>query len=140
FAIVGCGGTGSAVAEQLVRLGARRLLLLDPDCLSSSNLTRVYGSFAADVGRSKVVSLADQLRRIAPDAEISYVESRITELAVARQLAFVDVIFGCTDDNAGRLILSRVSTYFMTPVFDCGVMITSDATGSIIGIDGRVTV
>ncbi len=43
-AIVGCGGTGSAVAEQLVRLGVRHLVLIDPDRLSASNVTRVYGS------------------------------------------------------------------------------------------------
>ena len=41
-AIVGCGGTGSAVIEQLVRLGVRHLRLFDPDTLTSSNLTRVY--------------------------------------------------------------------------------------------------
>ena len=41
--VVGCGGTGSAVAEQLVRLGARHLLLVDADTLSASNVTRVYG-------------------------------------------------------------------------------------------------
>src|ERR1019366_462501 len=41
--IVGCGGTGSAVAEQLVRLGVRRFILVDPDKLSASNVTRVYG-------------------------------------------------------------------------------------------------
>ena len=38
------GGTGSAVIEQLVRLGVRRLHLFDPDILTASNLTRVYGS------------------------------------------------------------------------------------------------
>ncbi|MFC7968762.1 ThiF family adenylyltransferase [Streptomyces cinereoruber] len=32
-AVVGAGGTGSAVAEQLVRLGIRRLTLIDPDTL-----------------------------------------------------------------------------------------------------------
>ena len=50
FAIVGNGGTGSAVAEQLVRLGARDLILFNPDSLETSNLTRVYGSTRVDVG------------------------------------------------------------------------------------------
>ena len=40
--IVGCGGTGSCVAEQLVRLGVRHITLVDPDSLSDSNITRVY--------------------------------------------------------------------------------------------------
>lgn len=56
FAVVGCGGTGSAVAEQLVRLGVRHFSLLDPDTMSASNITRVYGSFPSDVGRPRCKS------------------------------------------------------------------------------------
>ena len=63
--IVGCGGTGSVVAEQLVRLGVRWFTLFDPDHLSRSNVTRVYGSTPADVGKLKVDILAAHLMRIA---------------------------------------------------------------------------
>ena len=58
-AVVGAGGTGSAVCEQLVRLGVRHLDLFDVDRLSESNVTRVYGSTATDVGRPKVEVLRD---------------------------------------------------------------------------------
>jgi hypothetical protein len=38
------------------------------------------------------------------------------------------------------LVLSRIPTYLLTPVIDCGVLISSeDRSGEIIGIDGRVT-
>ncbi len=66
-AVVGAGGTGSAVSEQLVRLGVRHLLLIDNDTLSASNVTRVYGSTAGDVGQPKVDVLAAHLTRIAPE-------------------------------------------------------------------------
>ncbi len=65
--VVGCGGTGSAVAEQLVRLGVRHLTLLDPDVLSENNLTRVYGSSLANVGQPKVHVLKGHLLGIAPN-------------------------------------------------------------------------
>jgi hypothetical protein len=138
-AVVGCGGTGSAVAEQLVRLGVRRFRLVDPDRLSASNVTRVYGSKPVDVGRLKVDVLADHLSAIAPDAVIDSMPSSIAIEAVAREVGNVDVIFGCTDDNAGRLVLSRLSTYLVVPVFDCGVLL-ADRDGQIEGIYGRVTV
>jgi molybdopterin/thiamine biosynthesis adenylyltransferase len=137
--IVGCGGTGSAVAEQLVRLGVRRLALFDPDRLSASNVTRVYGSTATDVGQYKVDTLAAHLLRIAPDAHCETVKSMITMQATAQQLCACDIVFGCTDDNAGRLVLSRFSTYMLTPVIDCGVLLTGDNNGKLLGIDGRVT-
>ena len=140
IAIVGCGGTGSAVGEQLVRMGARRLELYDPDHVSSSNLTRLYGSRPADVGRAKTEVVAEHLRGIAPEARISTHAAAITTENVARHLVDADVVFGCTDDNAGRLVLSRFSTYFMTPVIDVGVLLTSDPCGMIDGIHGRITV
>lgn len=138
-AVVGCGGTGSAVAEQLVRLGVRHLLLVDPDVLSASNVTRVYGSTAADVDRPKVDVLADHLARVAPDVRVTTIASMLTVEATARTVSRSDVVFGCTDDNAGRLILSRLATYMSMLVVDCGVILSSNGDGALDGIHGRVT-
>lgn len=140
IAIVGAGGTGSAVAEQIVRLGARDLLLVDADTLSLSNVTRVYGSTVHQVGTPKVLVLAQHLEKIAPDIRCKTVTGNCTHEPIARELSDVDLIFGCTDDNAGRLVLSRLSTYYMVPVIDIGVLISSSAAGDISGIDGRITV
>lgn len=139
LAVVGAGGTGSAVAEQLVRLGARHIMLIDPDTLSASNTTRVYGSTPADVGRSKVDVLSDHLTRIAPDLDITTIADSITRESVARLLVEADLVFGCTDDNAGRLRLSRLPYYYLVPVIDCGIKLDSDANDIIAGIFGRVT-
>lgn len=138
--IVGCGGTGSAVAEQLCRLGVRNFTLFDPDTLSDSNVTRVYGSFPSGVGRPKVGVLAAHLLNIAPDARCKTVPSMITVEVAAKEMIPCDIVFGCTDDNAGRLVLSRFSTYFLTPVFDCGVLVSANSNGRLTGINARVTV
>ena len=140
IAIVGAGGTGSAVAEQIVRLGARTLLLVDADTLTESNVTRVYGSTLGAVGRHKADVLAQHLQAIAPDARCRTVHGMCSTQRVARSLAGMDLIFGCTDDNAGRLVLSRLSTYYLVPVIDLGVLLSSDDSGVLSGIDGRVTV
>ncbi len=140
IAIVGAGGTGSAVAEQLVRLGARDLLLVDGKTLRTSNVTRVYGSTQAQVGQPKVEVLRDHLQRIFPATHCETVRGLCSTQGVARTLANVDLAFGCTDDNAGRLVLSRLSTYYMVPVIDTGVLLSSDPHGNLIGIDARVTV
>ena len=137
--VVGCGGTGSAVIEQLVRLGVRHLHLLDPDTLTASNLTRVYGSFPEDIGKPKVVVSAAHMGRIAPDAKVIATQDKITMEATAKLLLDADVVFGCTDDNAGRLVLSRIASYLLTPVIDCGVLLSSGGGGQIDGIYGRVT-
>lgn len=139
-ALVGAGGIGSAVGEQLLRLGVRDITILDPDVLSASNLTRVYGSTPDDVGRPKAEALATHLQRIAPDAKIAARHGSLTEQHGARAVAGADVTFGCTDDNAGRLVLSRIASYLLTPVIDCGVLLSSGQNGKLTGIDGRITV
>ena len=139
-AVVGCGGTGSAVIEQLVRLGVRHLSLFDPDTLTGSNLTRVYGSFPSDVGRPKVNVSKAHIFRIAPDAKVHATQAKITLEAKAKLLVDADIVFGCTDDNAGRLVLSRIASYLLTPVIDCGVLLSSGCGGQLEGINGRVTV
>lgn len=138
-AIVGCGGTGSAVAEQLVRLGIRTLDVIDPDDIVDSNVTRVYGSTPAAIGLPKADVLAHHLRQIAPDGNIRPVRGTITDEEVARRLTACDLVFGCTDDNAGRLVLSRLAAYYLVPVIDVGVLLSS-SSGVIEGIDGRITV
>ena len=139
-AVVGCGGTGSAVVEQLVRLGVRHLHLFDPDTLTAGNVTRVYGSYANSVGEPKVNVTAAHLSQIAPDAEVTTTQAKITLESAAKLLLDADVVFGCTDDNAGRLVLSRMASYLLTPVIDCGVLLSSGSGGQLMGIDGRVTV
>ena len=113
--------------------------MFDPDTLTISNLTRVYGSFPKDVGRPKVAVSAAHVERIAPDAEVITTQAPITVETAAKQLLDADVVFGCTDDNAGRLVLSRIATYLLTPVIDCGVLLSSGRGGRIDGIYGRVT-
>lgn len=139
-AVIGCGGTGSSVIEQLARLGVRRFLLIDPDKLSLSNVTRVYGSTPEMVGTRKVDVAADLIASISPDATVTCVDAMLTVEATARKLQAVDLVFGCTDDNAGRMVLSRIASYLLTPVIDCGVLLTSSDGGQLIGIDGRITI
>ena len=138
--VVGAGGTGSAVCEQLVRLGVRKLLLIDGDVLSESNVTRVYGSTPAAVGQPKVDVLRRHLSGITPDLDCTVAQSMITLQPTAKMLASCDLVFGCSDDNAGRLVLSRLASYLLAPVIDMGILLSSDGQGILTGIDGRVTI
>lgn len=137
--VVGAGGTGSSVGEQLIRLGVRNLLVADPDTLEESNVTRVYGSTPADVGKYKAELLVDHLGRIAPDADLSALTDSVNTESVARQFSACDVVFGCTDDNSGRMVLARIASFARVIVIDCGVQLSADAGAQLASIDGRIT-
>jgi molybdopterin/thiamine biosynthesis adenylyltransferase/proteasome lid subunit RPN8/RPN11 len=136
--IVGAGGTGSAVFEQLTRLGVGRIMVIDDDRLSESNLTRIHESSAAEVEEPKVAVAARAAERIGTGTDVEPIAAKITELDVAKMLRTCDVVFGCTDDNAGRAVLSRFAYWYLIPVIDTAFLVdTTD--GSVRGLFGRVT-
>ena len=139
IAVVGTGGTGSATAEQLVRMGVGRLLLIDDDVVSDTNLTRIHEVTRADVGKPKVDALARRLRSIGTGTEVVPLRGRITELSVARRLRSCDLVFGCTDDERGRAVLTRFAYRYLTPVIDCAVKIGA-IDGAINEVIARVTI
>jgi len=136
--IVGNGGTGSAVAEQLIRLGVGRLSLFEGQTLDASNVTRVYGSRLSDVDRPKVEIIERLAKEIGFGTEVTAFPKPITDSATAKALRDCDVIFGCTDDEWGRSILSKLAFDYYIPVFDMGVKIDSKE-GAIVSVQGRVT-
>lgn len=123
--VVGCGGTGSAVAEQLVRLGVGHLILFDEDIVEDTNLSRIHESAVSDIGRRKVEVLCDRLGDVHPGTRLEGFGERIVAHASARRLRECDVVFGCTDDDLGRYILNKLALDYLIPVFDMAAKIDS---------------
>lgn len=138
-AVVGVGGTGSAVLQQLARLGVGNILVVDPDRLTSSNVTRVYGSTADDAGLLKVDIAAHEVDRIGLGTVVTAVVGNIVTAGVVAELADRDVVFGCTDDHAGRDVLTRLPALLHLLLIDMGVAISSH-DGVVDGVYGRVSV
>jgi molybdopterin/thiamine biosynthesis adenylyltransferase len=136
--IVGLGGTGSAVCEQLIRLGVTKLTVCDPQTFESTNINRVYGSRMPDDGTQKAAIAERQAANIGLSTHLVPLKGAVTEVSIARELKHCDIIFGCTDDEWGRAVLTRVAAYYLIPVFDMGVQIDSN-NGHIKSVRGRVT-
>lgn len=143
FAIVGCGGTGSAVAMLLARLGARNFVLIDPDAVEISNLNRLHGARHSDAveRKSKVAVVARHIQEIAPDAAVTACHGAVNDVAWHSALKNADVVFGCTDDNRGRLLINRLAYFYLVPVIDLGLAIEVSQTPPyrVLALDGRVT-
>jgi hypothetical protein len=136
--VVGFGGTGSAVCEQLIRLGVGKLLVVDNGFFEKSNVNRVYGSTVFDEKLPKANIAARLSAMIGLRTEVEIVGKHLSFRSAAERLRDCDVVFGCTDDEWGRSILNRLAIAYYLPVFDLGVNIDTDQ-GLIRGIQGRVT-
>jgi molybdopterin/thiamine biosynthesis adenylyltransferase len=121
-----------------VRLGVGRLTICDPQPFEATNINRVYGSRSADGGVFKAEIAARSIREIDVGTRAEAVIGSVTDLTVAAKLKACDVIFGCTDDEWGRSILSKLAIVYMIPVFDMGVEVDSE-NETIKSVRGRVT-
>jgi molybdopterin/thiamine biosynthesis adenylyltransferase len=135
-AIVGVGGTGSVVAEQLAHLGVSDFLLIDPDIVDETNLNRLVGATTKDVGKKKTATVGKHIRRVNPKASVKVLARDVTDLDVADALTEVDAIFGCTDSHASRAILNQLAYQYYVPLFDVGVGIVAKQ-GRITNVSGR---
>jgi molybdopterin/thiamine biosynthesis adenylyltransferase len=136
-AVVGLGGVGSLVVEQLAHLGVGRLILLDPDRVESTNLNRLVGTTHADVGRAKA-SVAERLARaIRPETEVHAVQGSVLLERDALSLLSADFLIGCTDSHGSRAILNQLAYQHLIPVIDSGVQIHA-AGGKAMAVAGRV--
>ena len=138
-AIVGLGGTGSIAAEQLVHLGVRRFVLIDPDLVEETNLNRVVGATGEDVGRTKVAVAARRIAAVAPQALARCVHGDVTRTTVAKELIAADFIFSCTDSHGSRAVIQQVAYQYLIPCIDVGSIITV-TDSQVTGIHGRIQV
>ena len=137
--IIGCGATGSATAMLLARLGAGRLLLVDDDSVAQTNLNRLHGASASDIGRPKVDVVRDAIKQMGLGTQTAVFQGWVGDAAARDLLKSCDVVFGCTDDHDGRLLLNRLAYFYLIPVFDMGIGIDA-VDGRISHADSRVTV
>jgi hypothetical protein len=120
-AVLGLGGGGSHIVQQLAHIGFRRFVVCDPDVVEDTNLNRLIGATERDVARrTRKIDVARRLiRGLAKGASIQAFPSPWQECAEAVRSA--DIIFGCLDGYAARQALEAFSRRYLLPLIDIGM-------------------
>lgn len=126
--IVGLGGLGSHLAQQLAYLGVLDYGLVDYDIVTKSSLNRLIGAVEADVAAHapKVMVAKRLIETIQPTADVRVVEGKVNDKGTAELVARADVILGCLDRDLPRLQLTELCTRHAKPYFD----LASDTGGA----------
>jgi molybdopterin-synthase adenylyltransferase len=138
--LVGLGGMGSQVAQGLAYLGVHRHLLVDDDRIDETNLNRVVGASAEDIGRLKVDVARDQIMKINPKAEVLTVPENLRTRRAIELLVDCSVIFGCVDHDGLRLVLTELAAAYEITLFDLASEIFPQTTDRPFDFGGRVVV
>lgn len=118
--IVGLGGLGSHLAQQLAYLGVLDYGLVDYDIVTKSSLNRLIGAAEADaVARVHKVTVAKRLiETVQPVADARGVEGKVDAGGVPELVAHADVVLGCLDRDLPRLQLTELCARHAKPYFD----------------------
>lgn len=143
-AVLGLGGTGSAVAMSLTAAGVGHLRCVDYDVVESANLNRQLLYTEDDVGAAKVDAAVARLRRLNPFVDVDGVSLRIESVEdVVGLLEDDDLVVLCADEPfpgievstsdaavrtgtpwlmalyAGPMVVTSLFVPYRTPCFRC---------------------
>ena len=104
--VVGCGGLGGHIIDQLARIGVGFLRVVDGDVFEASNLNRQLLSSVPLLGISKAKAAADHIARVNPDVAAEAVEEFLTKDNAAALIAGCDVVMDALDNIESRKLLS----------------------------------
>lgn len=128
-AIVGCGGLGGYIIEQLARLGVGQITAIDPDVFEEHNLNRQLLSLPKALGMSKVDVVVRRIAQVNPAVTISPINAKLSAANGSGLLKGADVVVDGLDSIPGRLELATVCSELGVPMVH----------GTIAGWYGQVT-
>jgi len=157
--VVGAGGVGMLIIQALGRLGVGNFVVIDPDHVSPSNLSRlpearpthVYGRFGNNnfgrilrrIGLSKPaskVNLAEQVIHHANEgAQVTALRRDVADDDVARRLRMCDFIFLAADTMLARDVVNQLAYQYVIPTLQVGSKVQlAKASGDVIDVFGVV--
>lgn len=127
--VVGCGGLGGHIIEQLARLGIGHITAIDGDVFDESNLNRQLLSNMDNLGKSKALCAKEHIARVNPDVQVTAMQVFLNEDNAQEIINGHDVICDALDNMTARLLLQKYAGMLNIPL----------VYGAIAGWYGQVT-
>ena len=119
--VVGVGGVGSWTVEALARSGVGKLTLIDMDDVCLSNANRQLHALDGTVGQLKIDVMAQRVKAIQPECEVSSVADFFTASTAESHLEpEYDVLIDAIDQAANKCLLIDGARKRKMPVVTVG--------------------
>ena len=150
--IIGAGGVGSLLVLYLARLGVGHLVVVDPDRIDITNLSRVPGATRFDakswltadgrpewlrklghrISTPKVKIMQRVARRANPHIRFEGIFGNVVDNTIAMRLRDCDYLFLAADSQQSRLVFNALVHQYLIPGVQVGSKVQVDkATGEI---------
>ena len=124
--VVGAGALGNEILKNLVLLGFQQIVIVDPDRIEESNLSRTVLYRSEDVGQFKAEVAARSVENICPGEHIRPLVGNVMYDCGLGLFGWSDLIFAGLDNREARLWINRSAWRMNRPWID----------GAIEGING----
>ncbi len=129
--VVGLGGLGGSVIENLARAGIGSLILIDGDLFDETNLNRQFLSQEDRLSMPKADAAAERVNRINRSVAVSAHQHFVRSPGEDRKLMEdADLIMDCLDNLESRFVLERIAKDLQIPM----------VTAAVAGACGHMTV
>lgn len=119
--VAGAGGLGSVVLLYLAAAGIGTLGIADFDSVTLSNLNRQILHFTEDLGKRKIDSAEEKLRKLNPEIVIRKHGLKFEPDNIEDIVKLYDIVVDATDNFASRYLISDCCYFLKKPVVEGGV-------------------
>jgi adenylyltransferase/sulfurtransferase len=120
FVVVGAGALGNEAVKALGLLGAGSVLVIDPDRVELSNLSRSIFFRPADQLKNKAETLARAACATFPHTSWDFCNAEIADVGLAK-VAGANLILSCVDNDLARIEIAWLALRLNLPVSDAGL-------------------
>ena len=127
--VIGAGGLGTHVVQQLAYLGVGQIAVVDHEDLATSNKNRYVSAYAGDPaqGSRKVDLCRRMVRLIDPGIEVLPVFAQLRSHEAFDAIKSAAYTFGCLDNDGARVVLTELCSAYKRPYFDLATEIVPGA-------------
>lgn len=119
-AVVGIGGLGTHVVQQLALLGVGHLTLIDKEELDKTNTNRYVGIRYDDpIPGTPKVDIGERIvKEINPKIYVDRIFLSLLSKKSFEAITQAQYVFGCLDREGARLVLNEICAAYSKPYFD----------------------
>ncbi len=106
--VIGVGGVGGSAVEALARSSIGTLILVDFDCVSSSNINRQIIALNSTIGKKKTECFQERIHEINPQCKVYSFPIKITSENISTFSKFpISFILDACDDTSAKLAIAK---------------------------------
>ncbi|WP_281247312.1 ThiF family adenylyltransferase [Corynebacterium phocae] len=114
--IVGAGGLGCPILQQLAAAGVGHVVLIDDDSVDITNIHRQILFGAQDVGKPKVEVAAHRARALQPGINVETHRARLDNSNALELISQVDLVLDGSDSFATKYLVADACEITSTPL------------------------